>query len=189
MSARHFPFASLMAVALVGCIASAASGQVFYEPVRYEHGSGDAKFYYGGHHAQVFEHVAADVNRTAYSSAVTQVPVVARNRVYSDAVPFQNLADESLTTYGSYTPSDARNEAYRNVPRYFRKHDLLMSRDVQLTEDATLVVPAYARPRIEIRIVRPFGNGAQVDVPKGSILITPKKAADPKRDASRASAE
>jgi hypothetical protein len=97
---------------------------------------------------------------------------VHRTRVYSDVVPYINLADDSYTSYGSYTPNDARNEAYHNVPRYFRKSDLL--RAAVEKEDGTLSVPAYAKPRMDVTVVRPFGMTTRPMTPKGTILIIPK---------------
>lgn len=164
--------------------ATAASAQVFYEPVRYQYSAYGRTFYYGGNDPRLFGFVAEDVARTSYTSVVNPLHVMDRQRVYSDRIPFVNLADNTYTSYGSYSAADARNEAYANVPRYFRKRDLL--RSAVLTEEGTIVVPAQAQPRIDIRVVRPFAGGAgAVDVPKGTILILPKKLLEPpvKREA------
>jgi hypothetical protein len=176
-----------LAAALFGCAAS-ASAQVIYEPVRYQHGVGTDRFYYGGHDPRMFDHAMADIDRTSYGSAVTQTPVVQRARIYTDAVPFQDVADYSYTTYRTFTTSDAHNEANANVPRYFRKRDLLMSRDNYVAEDGAFVVPAYAEPRMEIRVVRPFHATTVPALKKGDILIIPKKV-DPKADKAVAAAE
>src|SRR4051794_33638417 len=67
---------ALSGALLGGFAAPKASAQVIYEPVRYEFGSGEYKFYYGGHDARVFRHVEADVDRMTYGSSVTRRPVV-----------------------------------------------------------------------------------------------------------------
>jgi hypothetical protein len=176
-----------LAAALFGCVGSARA-QVIYEPVRYQYGTGNATFYYGGHDPRMFDHAVSDIDRTRYSSAVTQVPVVQRARIYSDVVPYQDVAEYSYTTYSTFTAADARNEAYANVPRYFRKRDLLMSRDNYVADDGAFVVPAHAEPRIEIRVVRPFHATTVPALKKGDILIIPKKV-DPKAEKAVASAE
>jgi hypothetical protein len=88
-------------------------------------------------------------------------------RVYSDYLPYR---DVSLI---GATPDDARNEAHRSVPRYFRKIDLL--REAIPMPDGTLVVPATA-PQIQrivprTRVLVPPGTSTQ---PVGRILIIPK---------------
>src|SRR5207248_1694221 len=93
------------AVALLAwsCVtACSASAQVFYEPVRYQYGSGAETFYYGGHNPRVLDFAALDIRRQSYSSLVTSEPIVPRTRVYSDSIPFRNLADDSYTSYVSY---------------------------------------------------------------------------------------
>jgi hypothetical protein len=168
---------------LVSGFASAASAQVFYEPVRYQYGHGDGTFYYGGHDPRVFSYARQDIRRERVWSRFTMEPVVQPLRVYSDDIPFVNLADNhSYTSYGSYTPADAHNEAYANVPRYFRKSDLL--RAAVVNHHGDVVVPAHAKPVMDITVVRPFGTLTQPAVPKGTILIIPKEffKKQPKQD-------
>lgn len=189
MSARRLRrvLVALSGLVLGGVGARAASAQVIYEPVRYQYGAGVEQFYYGGHDPLLFQHVGADIARTTYESRVTWTPATPRPRIYSDVVPLQNVGSHEYTSYSTFTIDDARNEAYANVPRYFRKRDLLRSRDNYVTEPEAgapaLVVPAYAEPRIEIRVVRPFGVTTAPAVQRGGILIIPKKV-DPKQDRS-----
>jgi hypothetical protein len=172
------PLAVLLLLLACGWLTAVASAQVFYEPVQYQYSAYGQTFYYGGHDPRVFDFAAADIARTSYSSVVHPVHVVGRARIYSDVIPFTNLADNSYTSYGGFTVADARNEAYANVPRYFRKRDLL--RAAVMTDEGSLVVPAQAQPHIDIHVVRPFANGAGVgEVPKGTILIIPKKLLEP----------
>jgi hypothetical protein len=176
------PFAAFLLLLGCGAITTAASAQVFYEPVTYQYRTGDVTYYYGGHNPRIFDHVANDVARTSYTSVIAggQQPqhVLDRLRVYSDAIPFTNLADSSYTTYGSWTAADARNEANNNAARYFRKRDLL--RAAVVTEEGTFVVPAHLQAsRIETGMPRSLGGAAAGDLPKGTILIIPKKLLEP----------
>ena len=164
--------ASLLGMVCVGWV-SAASAQIFYEPVTYQYGSGSGTFYYGGQDPRVFDLVPANLRSQEYSSVVRSVPVVSRTHVYSDSRPLRDQADNSRTSYGSYTANDARNEAYANVPRYFRKRELL--RAAEIAEDGTWVVPAQAQPRVEIRVIRPFDVSVAPAVRKGTILVIPRK--------------
>ena len=168
--------AFFIAIVCLGWVSS-ASAQVFYEPVRYQYGSGAATFYYGGHDPRVLHLAAAEADRLAYSSVVTGGHVVDRTRVYSDVAPYENLADNEYTSYMSRTPADARNEANQNVPRYFRKRNLL--RAAVVTEDGTIVVPAQAQPRMDMKVVRPFAGAMGPVMPKGTILVIPKKLLEP----------
>lgn len=164
--------AVLIALVCFGCVSS-ASGQVFYEPVQYQYHYGSHTFYYGGHDPRVFDYAASEISAQVYSSVATIDHGTRGDRVYTDQFQIGNVADNSYTGYSSFTANDARNEAYNNVPRYFRKRDLL--RAAVMTEDGTLMVPAQAHPIIDIRVIRPFNVEAAPVVPKGTILVIPKK--------------
>jgi hypothetical protein len=164
--------AVLVAMVCFGSVSS-ASAQVFYEPVQYQYRYGSHTFYYGGHDPRVFDYAASEIGTQDYSSVATIEHGRRGDRVYTDGFQYGNVADNSYTGYSSFTASDARNEAYNNVPRYFRKRDLL--RAALVTEDGTLVVPAQAHPIIDIRVVRPFSVESAPVVPKGTILVIPKK--------------
>jgi len=99
-------------------------GQIIYEPVRYQYGS-QTKFYYGGNDPAIL----------AFGCAQTDSRILT---IYSDARTYENVA------IYQYTISDARNEAYANVPQYFRKRDLIAAGN--LAPDGTIVVDAQAQP-------------------------------------------
>jgi hypothetical protein len=121
MSKSTFAFGALVALLLLS--ASHSSAQVIYEPVQYQYGS-PIKYYYGGHDPRVLAAAETYASyRNAYHadgrhpdpfSVAANSPIV----VYNDLFPYENAA-----LYG-YTPMDAMNEAYANVPRYFHKADL-----------------------------------------------------------------
>ena len=176
-------FSKWVAAALCVGVVSAASAQVFYEPIQYQYHAGNRSFYYGGHDPHVFAAAAGDALTRDYSSVTRSVHVMCQNEAYSDVGPLNNAGDSTYTGYSRFTASDARNQAYASVPRYFRKRNILAA--AKLAEDGTWVVPAHAQPRIEIRIVRPFGTVEGPAVGKGMILILPKKFFEKKtRDAA-----
>jgi hypothetical protein len=170
-----------LAAAAFGLVASlglSASAQVIYEPVQYQYQYNGCTFYYGGHDPHVFDHVARDIERTSYQSLATSVHVRPHLRVYSDNIPFQNLADNSYSSYRSYSAADAQNEANANVPLYFRKSDLL--RAAQPDVDGTFVVPAHAQPPMDVDIRVPAAvRSATRPTARGTILIIPRKMLQP----------
>src|SRR5687767_3314728 len=167
----------VLGVFAVCALAPAAFGQIIYEPVRYQHRGGDSSFYYGGHDPHLYHFAQAQAYFDRYGRIgraefgrkwmyeyFNDVP-----RVYSDYLGYR---DASL--FGM-TPDDARNEAHRAVPRYFRKLDLL--REGIPMPDGTVVIPADA-PQIQrmiprTRIVVPPGTSTRPMT--GRILIIPKK--------------
>ena len=165
-------FAAMMLVVCAGWISS-VSAQVFYEPVQYQFGSGAGTFYYGGHDPRVIEDAKATIRSHEYSSVVNSRHVVERSHVYTDSFRFFDVADNSRTGYDSLNANDARNEANANVPRYFRKRDLLNA--AVTIEDGSWIVPAHAQPIYDIKVVKPFGTTIAPVAPKGTILIIPRK--------------
>jgi hypothetical protein len=107
-------------------IAHSVSGQIIYEPVRYQYGE-YSKFYYGGSDPAIIDFGYAQTYPGNYPSPI-----------YSDARRYENVA-----IYG-YTTSDARNEAYANVPQYFRKRDLIAAGEP--LGNGTIIVGAPAQP-------------------------------------------
>ena len=162
----------MLVVAVAGWMSS-VSAQVFYEPVQYQFGSGAGQFYYGGHDPRVIEDARATLHSREYLSVVNGRHVVERSHVYTDSFRYSDVADNSYSSYASLNANDARNEANRNVPRYFRKSDLLKA--AVLTDDGSWVVPAQAQPFVEIKVVKPFGATMGPVVPKGTILIIPRR--------------
>ncbi|HEY1921951.1 MAG TPA: hypothetical protein VGG44_04235 [Tepidisphaeraceae bacterium] len=117
-------FSRFCAVALFLSCARVASAQIIYEPVRYQYGD-DQKFYYGG----------GDPSVIAFGFAnLSSLPLT----IYTDARPYENAAIFGCTT------SDARNQAYANTPRYFRKRDLISAGQPQ--PDGSIIIPAQADP-------------------------------------------
>ena len=124
-----------LAVLALSAWASSASAQVIYEPVRYQYGP---NVYYGGVNPafrnSVYPNLPPGLQSAppvagagaglpeanssygfgslsgAYPALSTGTPQPTVH-VYSDALPYQDASQ-----YG-YTPDDARNEAYANVPR------------------------------------------------------------------------
>ncbi|MGH7177726.1 MAG: hypothetical protein ACREJC_10125 [Tepidisphaeraceae bacterium] len=91
-------------------------------------------------------------------------------RVYADALGYQNG-----TCFG-FTANDAGNEAYANVPTYFRKGDMV--RAAVPSQTGGWVVPAQAQPISSSYYAPRSGSGAPV---KGKpVLIIPKRLLDQK---------
>jgi len=164
---------------VLGCVAvcalaPAAFGQIIYEPVRYQHRAGDSTFYYGGHDPHVYHFAQLEaaleqyrVGRHEFGRKWSYELFNPLPRIYSDYLPYQ---DVSLL---GATPDDARNEAHRAVPRYFRKIDLL--REGIPMPDGTVVIPPTA-PQVQrviprTRVMVPPGTSTR---PVGRILIIPK---------------
>jgi hypothetical protein len=87
-------------------LASTGMAQTIYEPIRFQYGTEDRKFYYAGEDPVVFRRGAYYGPRT-----VDDEPL----RVYSDRFRDVNAACQGFTI------DDARNEAYARVPRYYVK--------------------------------------------------------------------
>jgi len=168
-----------------------ASAQVVYEPVQYQYGSGHNVFYYGGSDPNVIRRglwacggytlpygkpVPIDVQQQMTNCDCGQgfyragAGIFERDswdgglpaRVYSDALPRRNAA------LAGFTPSDARNEAYANVPRYFRKVDALKTAHVD--ETGAIIVPAIPVRDEDTQRVRHAGREL---IGRGGIIIRP----------------
>ncbi len=149
---------------LVVLLATYCPAAVIYLPVQYQFGQGADRYYYGGSNPAIAARAARSVASRQFhrGPTVTQTPTI----VYSDAFPHQPNA----AVYG-VTPSDARNEAYNAVPRYFRMTDLLLNAAIQ--PDGTILVPPTTPGTIDIRpYVRP------VIIPR-PILIIPRRLLQP----------
>lgn len=179
----------LLALVASAVCASAADAQIFYEPVQSQYGSGRDAFYYGGGDRRVIDAAAQRLRCAKDFSAVREghfgLGYLHRGLinhppyyVVSDCFPWLNAA-----AYG-FTPADARDTAYANVPRYFRKADLL--RAARPADDGqSWVVPAQAEPGRPGTIdIRPYARPATIPstgpatVPGAMprpLLIIPKK--------------
>jgi hypothetical protein len=167
--------APAFAAVLLFVLASTASAQTIYEPVQYQYGN-EMKYYYGGNSPSA--HAYADrvacrngypshLSYNGYSSLYGTIGQIGeRGLVLSDCLPLRNAA-----VYG-YTDNDARNEAYANVPCYYRKRDILAAGVI--ASDGTLVVSAQARPRESM--VHDTRIAAPSELKPRAILILPKKA-------------
>src|SRR5688500_1666168 len=166
----------VLGVFAVCALAPAAFGQIIYEPVQYQHRAGNSAFYYGGHDPHLYHFAQTQayfdrfgrIGRGEFGRKWTYEYFNELPRVYSDYLGYR---DASLL---GMTPDDARNEAHRAVPRYFRKIDLL--KEAIPMPDGTVLIPADA-PQIQraiprTRIVVPPGTSTK---PIGRILIIPKK--------------
>ena len=167
----------------VCALAPAAFGQIIYENVRYQHVSGAGQvYYYGGSDPRTFAFAEArsewDVrgfDRYRYGAfsggdRLGDGLFNQRSRVYSDYVPYRDAR-----RWG-FTADDARNEAVRSAPLYFRKRDLLRTAEVQ--PDGSVLVPSHPRAVVVVdRNVR-RGDGDATTRPAtgttGRILIIPK---------------
>src|SRR5688572_32382248 len=164
-------------VALVACFVTSSdvSAQVIYEPVQYQHDAGGQPYYYGGSdpnihrwaHSPVggagrwgrtngFAFVSGDIDRHREVRDENTV------RAFTDAMPYINAH-----VYG-FTATDARNEAYCNVPLHFRKGDLL---NAAVRVNGYHVVPAHAQP---IRIERDRDARARGATEPRPVMIIPK---------------
>jgi hypothetical protein len=139
-----------------------ACGQIIYQPVQYQHGSA-CKYYYGG----------SDPRLLAYADRLSAVRAVDRPAlVFSDDFPYRDGGALGRTIDNAY------NQAYGNVPLYFKKSDLLMQAAVK---DGAIVVPPQApnaKPCIQITPYRKEQKKAMPTItPANSpqpILIIPK---------------
>jgi hypothetical protein len=168
---------SIAAGMFVTLVASSfANAQTIYAPVQYQYGDTYNRYYYGGSNPAVF--AMAERNRRVdalqdvpytsdrYTQAYVHRQLIGQlDRVYSDVVPYINAR-----VFG-YLPVDASNDAYANVPRYFRMADLRAAAVVH--PDGTRVVPAQARPVVSGDAARATTRAA---IKPRAIIIIPKSA-------------
>lgn len=181
----------LVSAALLWVWGLSTGAQVVYEPVQYQYQSGGRTYYYGGANTRVHQSAQAESGESGWGRSngwafhsgnhqthreVATEPV----RVYSDQVSRWNAH-----VFG-YTPDDARNAAYNNAPRYFRKADLPALARVQW--DGTWLVPsqpALTGGSVQIKPWRGWDEAKKTVEPK-PILIIPKHLLDkplwPKQD-------
>jgi len=159
----------LLSVVVLTLIQSMGSAAIIYEPVQYQHRGPDGRVYYfGGRHqaavdaaeirAFTFRNVNPSDRPDNFITRSDHLPAV-----YSDLAPYMNLS-----VYG-FTPVDAANEANAEVPRYFRKADLLPAG--HLDHHGNWIVPANARPLPTVHVVVPTTQPAP-----HAIIIIPKNA-------------
>lgn len=132
----------LAAASMLGTLATQAFSQTIYEPVRYQYGQYGEVFYGGtnpvftsNHYAYLPESLRGVYRARRFAAPVYPYPSPYmpygpgtvfisphvnslsisypenQRLVFTDAIPYENVAG-----FG-FTPDDARNEAYANVPR------------------------------------------------------------------------
>ena len=177
---------ALIALGFTLLTGSAASAQTIYAPVQYQYGHQDP-FYYGGSDPAVFDLAerirCRDIKGTTYGLDGLNEAYIHPRRggrleplVLWDCVPFLNAR-----VFG-YNQDDARNDAYLNVPRYFRKGDLIESTPAD--PDGLRVVPAQQRPDPALEEARRAAarRGGATTRPRAAtrkIIIIPKRPAAP----------
>jgi hypothetical protein len=173
------------AIVLTCSLCSAASAQIIYAPVQSQYQAGRETFYYGGSNPRVFDYAQRQLGcldngsswhegRSGSGYLHRGLTTAPRQYTYSDCAPYQNAI-----VYG-YTSVDARNDAYANVPRFFRMADLQASA-VPAADGVGHVVPAQAPGTIDIRPARRTGPSTAPATQPKPVLIIPKDLFEPVR--------
>jgi hypothetical protein len=190
------PVLSALVLTLLPAISSAA---IVFEPVQYQYRDAHCDrpaFYYGGSNPAVFMagvmaqqryHLGANpIHETALSSPLVgpltdnllhHGDMGAAPITYSDSLP----PGSNAYPYG-LTPDDARNDAYSNVPRYFRKRDLMNSAILLPTREVAIPAQAPLPGTLQMLPVHgwPTTQPATQSSQPTPILIIPKGLLDKK---------
>jgi hypothetical protein len=167
------------AVSVLGV--ASAHAQVIYEPVQSQYQAGDRTFYYGGNNPRAIEYARRQLTCFqpgsgsqigTYGGGYIRRGLIGEASQYtvSDCAPYRNAI-----VYG-YTSVDARNDAYANVPRFFRMADLQGSA-VPSADGLGVVVPAQPRSvgTIDIRPARSAAPSTRpAETQPRPVLIIPK---------------
>lgn len=141
-----------LAALCVLLVSSSSFAQIIYEPIQYQYGSGQNVYWYGGSDPRVHYAAAQPITpggtwgrvngwNFASGNVTTHREVSSEpTRTFVDVPGFQY----ANATFWGYGPDDARNDAYFNSTRYFKKSDLLAAA-VRMS-DGSYHVPAQARP-------------------------------------------
>ena len=174
---------SAVAAVMLLVVASSASAQVVFMPVKYQHNAG-MTYYYGGSDPTMHAYADRVACRNGYPSVTVgdhysslhcTLGQVGENRVIlSDCLPYRNAA-----VYG-YREHDAANEASASVPRYFRMRDQLEG--AVPAADGSLIVPAsgVSRHHHATDLASRPATAPAGELKPRAIIILPKKA--PQRD-------
>jgi hypothetical protein len=146
-----------LSLLLTVAIASLAQSQTIYLPPQYEYGSGIDRYYYGGSDPRIFARAERDMAARRLSGVADSLPMV-----YSDALPTHPNA-----YYYGVTASDARDQAYNAMPRYFRMRDLVG----HVEADGSVTVPASGAGET---VIKPYAKPAATTRKSGVIIIIPK---------------
>lgn len=162
------------------CLASAANGQIIYEPVEYQYG-GQNPYYYGGSDPLVHDWALRPWapgtswgrgNGFAFRGGgihTHREVVTERPRVFTDGLPYRNA------WIHGFTASDARNEAYARQPRYFRKGDLVRAALPDASGRGWVVPSNWGdMPPPGGIIIRPMSRNAAEKREIRPVLIIPK---------------
>jgi hypothetical protein len=152
-------FRPIVAAALFSVFPAVASAAIVFEPVQYQYRNpvqDRPAFYYGGSNPAAF--IAGVIHQQRYAMGANPVQDIGfRNQWVgpltddllhhsawgSFTVTYSDLLPPGMNAFPlGLTPDDARNDAYNNVPRYFRKRDLLGSA-VRLS-NRQVAIPAQA---------------------------------------------
>ena len=144
-----------LSLLLTVAVCSFAQAQVVFQPPQYEYGTGNDRYYYGGSDPAIF----LKAERTAAARQIRNVPD-SKPQIYSDAIPMEPNA----AVYG-VNASDARDQAYKAVPNYFRKGDLAG----RVQTDGSVVVPPTAGG--EIVIIKPAVKAVAPATRKSGVII------------------
>ncbi len=190
------PVLSALVLSLLPAISSAA---IVFEPVQYQYRDAmhdHPAFYYGGANPAAF--AAGVIHQQRYPIGANPVrdigfhttivgPLTNDLLHHGDwgnfPITYTDLLPPGMNAFPlGLTPDDARNDAYNNVPRYFRKRDLLNSaillpnREIAIPPQAPLpgtlqLIPAHGWPTTQ--------PTTQTTQPQ-PILIIPKGLLDKK---------
>lgn len=167
----------LFAAALLACIVvSSATAQIVYEPVRYQFG-GQTPFYYGGNDPDMFRFAGREYSEAHDGFAAARGDIMVHREVSQlrPHVYVDQFQRSNATVYG-YTIDDARNDAYANATRYFRKRDIVAQAMVDTT-GAWHVAPQAGSDRAGSIEIKPY---VRPTVAPKQILIFPKGMLDRK---------
>jgi hypothetical protein len=185
-----------LAFCLLVIVGSVASAAIVYAPVQYQYRDPSMNapaFYYGGSDPLVFDYAANRQQRFNVGPGNSYITTsYAREGRFAYNVLNDKMLNAFPQTYSDLLPAgingyvrgfsvaDARNEAYANVPLYFRKRDLLAS--AYRAPDGNLIVPSAAPLPGTIEIKPAAHHGAPTTRPAteptttpSPILIIPKR--------------
>lgn len=167
---------------MVGFATPALFAQVIYEPVQYQYTTERGRtFYYGGDNPRLIARLEQSKCLPWRLRTFGYLPRPAPVKPFVASRPFDVtpvvVGDCGLDGNGPYTIADAMNEAYANVPTYFRKRDLLPM-PAERPQAATVDHKDAAGGSIEIRqyearpIAAPFDGQAKSTSHAADMRIT-----------------
>lgn len=185
-------FRTVLAALALMILGSAASAAIVYEPVQYQYRdpvTGRA-FYYGGSNPAVFEwgrwyqqfhNLGLDPSRANFTRDdhgwrfMYDIVHEEQFRTLHDVTYTDLLPPGVNARLYRFRQEDAQNEAYANVPLYYRKSDLLAS--AYRGPDGHVIVPAQA-PLAGTIDIHPYNHAtaqSSAHVSPQPILIIPKR--------------